>query len=123
MFYPPSLNDAVKERAFCAANGELGVYPTDARSFLEACRNDGVKVLGWELWVIEHTWDTLTNEPVPAPGLWCGGIPIRRETIPAIIGGNGDVDATEHQLAAFDFEAQVGPFWYPYLRINFTVEG
>jgi len=54
MMYPPSLPTAVKERAFVAANGELGVLPADAEAFLTACRRDGVAVLGWELWLADR---------------------------------------------------------------------
>jgi hypothetical protein len=54
MMFPPSLPDYVKARAFRATNGELGIMPGDAGAFLDACRSDGVEVLGWELWIVDH---------------------------------------------------------------------
>ncbi|MEN3952362.1 hypothetical protein [Iodidimonas sp. SYSU 1G8] len=121
MFNPPSLADAVKARAFHAQSGELGLHLGDARSFLDACRHDGIEVLGWELWVIDHVWGTVENGPVPAPGLWCGLIPFRGELAPAIVGGEGDADATQNQLAAIDLNVQVEPIWIFYVRVNFTL--
>lgn len=100
MMYPPSLPDDVKTRAFCATNGELGVLPADAPSFLEACRADRVEVYGWELWVVDHRRDFKTNALVPAIGIWDGGIPMRAYDVPAVVGGDGDVDEVEGQLAS-----------------------
>ncbi|WP_428391710.1 hypothetical protein [Lichenicoccus sp.] len=102
-------------------NGELGVLPDDVASFLRICKQDEVEVLGWELWVVDHTWGAEMHEPVPAFGLWCGGIPLQNEPFPAIVGGTGDLEDTLKQLSAFDFEAEVQPSWLPYVRINFTL--
>jgi hypothetical protein len=111
--YPPSLPDDVKARAFRATNGEFGVLPADAASFLRACRSDGVEVFGWELWVVDHDWDIRTNWPVPAKGLWCGGIPMRNYFLLAVVGGDGDADETERQLAALNLSTEVRPDWLP----------
>ena len=119
--YPPSLADDVKARAFRATNGELGVLPSDAASFLAACRDDGVEVLGWELWVVDHQWGLENNSPVPSKGSWCGGIPIQDHVVPAVIGGSGNADKTEDQLAALDLSAEVQQEWLPYVRVNFTL--
>jgi hypothetical protein len=123
MMYPPSLPADVKERAFHAANGELGILPDDAASFLASCRADGIEVLGWELWVVDHAWRSGTNGPVPAIGLWCGGIPVRAHDVPAVIGGEGNADETGHQLAAMDLRTEVHPEWLPHVRVNFTLDG
>lgn len=122
MLYPPSIPDDVKARAFVANNGELGILPTDAFNFLAACRSDNVSVLGWELWLVDHAWHLEDNNPVKTKGAWCGGIPVNRGEVPAIIGGEGDVDETERQLAAMDLEAEVQPRWLPYIRVNFTLD-
>lgn len=119
--FPPSLPESLKQRAYRATNGELGVHPADAASFLRVCRQDGVEVLGWELWVVDNTWGADPNGPVPAPGQWCGGIPLQGERVPAVVGGEGDVEDTASQLAAFNFEAKVKPSWLPYIRVNFTL--
>ena len=66
-------------------------------------------------------WGGEADEPISASGLWCGGIPLQNERLPAIVGGTGDLQDTLRQLAAFDFEAEVQPLWLPYLRVNFTL--
>jgi hypothetical protein len=121
MMYPPSLPKDVKARAFRASNGELGVLLADTPSFLAACRSDKVEVLGWELWVVDHDWDFETNAPVLAKGSWCGGIPVQGIAVLAAIGGEGNLDETERQLAATNINAEVIPAWLPHLRANFTL--
>ena len=120
MMYPPSLLPDAKARAFVATNGELGVVPTDARTFLQSCRADSVEVLGWELWLVNHQWGP-DNAPVASVGLWCGGIPVCGEVTLAFVGGSGDVDETERQLAALDIDTEVQPECLPHIRINFTL--
>lgn len=119
--YPPSLPADLKARAFVATNGELGVIPNDAQMFLQSCRADSVEVLGWELWLVNHTWGS-DNAPVASVGSWCGGIPCSDEEAPAVVCGTGDVEKTERQLAAFDFVAEVQPKWLPHVRVNFTLD-
>jgi len=121
--YPPSLPHDVKARAFRASNGELGILPADAAVFLAACRSDDVEVLGWELWVANHGWDFENNVPVPAQGVWCGGIPVNDADVPAVIGGEGDADEIERQLAATDLDKEVQAAWLPHVRVNFTLDG
>ena len=121
MMYPPSLPADVKARAFVATNGELGIIPNDAPMFLQSCRADSVEVLGWELWLVNHTWES-ENAPVASVGLWCGGIPCSDEVAPAVVGGTGDVEETERQLAAFDIDAKVQPKLLPHVRVNFTLK-
>jgi hypothetical protein len=113
---PSSLPQHVKARAFRSGNGELGILPEDAPAFLDACRQDGVEVLGWELWVVDHEWDFETGLPVPLPGVWMGGIPMRGEPLPAIVHGE-----TAEQFAEIDFQAEVEPAWQPHIRVNFTL--
>lgn len=121
MLWPPSLDPVVRSRAFHATNGELGVLPKDAASFLAACREDRVDVLGWELWVVDHAWGQHFNEPVPAPGLWCGGIPVKGQNIPTVYGFDGDANEAERQLASLDLSSEVLPEWLPHVRVNFTL--
>ena len=121
MMYPPSLSDDVKARAFRATNGELGVLPADAPSFLGACRTDEVEVLGWDLWVVDHIWDIKTNLLVPAKGSWGGGIPMRAYDAPAVVGGEGDAGETERQLASLNLSEEVQVAWLPHVRVNFTL--
>ena len=122
MMFPPSLPEDVKARAFRANNGEFGILPTDTGAFLQACRSDRVQVLGWELWIVDHRWDADTNWPAPAPGSWDGGVPVPDSDIPAVIGGEGDVNETERQIASFDFETAVRRVWLPHVRVNFTLD-
>ncbi|MEO5773253.1 MAG: hypothetical protein ABIQ32_03930 [Sphingomicrobium sp.] len=121
MFYPPSLPDDVKSRAFRAGNGELGVLPADAPAFLAACKRDDVKVLGWELWVVDHDWDADTNSVVPASGCWSGLIPVKNYLEPAVIGGDGGADDAQEQLASVDLSTEVQPAVLSYIRVNFTL--
>ena len=120
--YPPSLPEDVKARAFRASNGELGIVPSDTGAFLAACRSDAVEVSGWELWVIDHSWDFDTNSLIPAAGVWWGLIPVKDGDGPAVIGGEGDVDETERQLASTDLSAEVQAAWLPHVRINFALD-
>lgn len=119
--YPPSLPDDVKARAFRAGNGELGIHPADAPVFLAACRSDRVEARGWELWIVDHEWDFGSGLPVPANGRWCGLIPVKDGDVPAVIGGRGNLDETERQLAASDLEAEVQAAWLAYVRVNFNL--
>jgi hypothetical protein len=121
MMFPSSLPEDVKARALIASNGEIGVLPADASSFLRACEQDGVEVLGWELWVVDHAWGTETNGPVQSSGLWCGGIPLQSGPLPAVVGGTGNLEETARQLEAFKFANQVQPIWLPHIRVNFTL--
>jgi hypothetical protein len=122
MMSPPSLPKIVKDRAFRAHNGELGVLLADTRVFLDACRSDRVRVLGWELWVVNHRWDSETNRPVPEPGSWGGGIPVVDHEGPAVIGGDGDVDETGRQIASIDFKKEVRSDWLSHVRVNFALD-
>jgi hypothetical protein len=122
MMYPPSLPDEVRARAFRAGNGELGVLPADAPTFLAACRRDDVKVLGWELWVVDHQPDFDTNMVVPAAGWWSGLIPVQDQVEPSVIAGDGNAVEAEKQLASVDLSAEVRPDVLPYIRVNFTLD-
>ncbi|WP_342148383.1 hypothetical protein [Methylorubrum sp. SB2] len=93
----------------------------DAASFLAACREDRIEVLGWELWVVDHTWDRQFNRPVPALGLWCGAIPVKGHKIPVVFGFDGEADEVERQLDSLDLSSQVLPEWLPHVRVNFTL--
>lgn len=118
---PPSLSPEVKVRAFVAANGEFGILLADSHAFLSACRADNISVLGWELWIIDHTWSPDHNWPTPEAGSWCAGIPLIGQTVPAVVGGSGDVDSTEIELAAFDAASEIAFKWLSFLRVNFTL--
>ena len=121
MLFPPSLDQAIRARAFHAANGELGIHPQDVTSFLSACRKDRAEVLGWELWVIDHAWGDQFSGPVSAPGKWCGGVPVKSNTLPVVFSFDGDVDEAERQFANVDLQAEVLPDWLPHVRVNFTI--
>ncbi|WP_260599627.1 hypothetical protein [Sphingomonas endolithica] len=121
MLWPPSLDPVIRSQAFHATNGELGLLPEDATSFVAACREDRVEVLGWELWVVDHAWGQQSNWPVPAPGLWCGGIPVKGRNNPAVYGFDGDADEAERQLTSRDLLSEVLREWLPHVRVNFTL--
>jgi hypothetical protein len=122
VLYPPSLPSSFQSRTFRASNGELGVHPKDATAFLDACQTDQVRVLGWDLWLVDHRWDAATNAPQPAKGQWCGAIPVRDECLPCILGGSENLEAARDQIAALDLAELVETKWRGYLRYNFTIE-
>jgi hypothetical protein len=80
-----------------------------------------LEVLGWELWVVDHAWGKHFNGPVPAPGLWCGGVPVKGHDIPVVYGVDGDADEAERQLANLDLSSEVLLEWLPHVRVNFTL--
>ena len=110
----------MKVRAFRAHNGELGILPSDTGAFLQACRFDKVRVLGWELWIVDHQCN-FADKPIPALGSWCGLVPASYGDVPMVFTGDGDVDKTERQIASIDIEAEVAEAWHPYVRVNFTL--
>ena len=110
MSLPPSLPRAVEKRSFRARNGELGLLPADAPKFLKACEKDGIRVLGWEVWIIDHRWDFKVNRPVSSPGDWCGGIPSKDGM--NVVSGVGRLPNLE----------EVGRKYADYLRLNFTID-
>ena len=110
MSLPPSLPRAVEKRSFRTKNGELGLLPTDAPKFLKACENDGIRVLGWALWIVDHRWDFKANKPMRSPGDWCGGIPTKDGMSP--MSGTG-------KLPQID---DIARKYADYLRFNFTID-
>jgi hypothetical protein len=121
VYFPPSFPRAAFNRAFAAPNGELGVLPSDAETFLDACDRDGVGVLGWELWLVDHRWGASTGLPVQSDGEWCGGIPLTTASVPAICGGEGDSCESRRQLAELPWR-EIEPLWLPFVRVNFTLQ-
>ena len=122
MLYPPSLSPDILARTFHSASGELGILPADATAFLDACQADGVDVRGWELWLVDHAFDAGANAPRRAPGSWCGLIPMRAQTLPAIIGGSGDLAATRQQIAELDLDGMINEPWRAAIRIHITLD-
>ena len=102
MLIPPSLSENVVSRSFRARNGEIGVLLSDSGAFLDACESDEVAVLGWEAWIAHHRWD-MSPIPVPAPGSWCGLIPVNDSDVLNVISVSGDLAAVRRQLEATNF--------------------
>jgi hypothetical protein len=122
-FFPPSLPPEVLSRSFKALNGEIGVHPMDATLFVEACKKDACEVLGWELWLADHSWDDVESRPrkVPIPGYWCGLIPEQESGIGGVYGGDGDADHCLIQIGSLDFQSRDLAPWRGYIRVNFTL--
>jgi hypothetical protein len=123
MLFPRSLSPAILSQAFRASNGEVGILLSDADAFLEACRADRIAVLGWELWLIDHTCDRQAGAPRPALGRWCGLIPVHGSNVPAVLGGSGDVDKSRREIAALHLDNLIDPQWIRLVRVNFTLDG
>jgi len=110
MSVPPSLPRALEKRSFRSKSGELGILPADCQKFLKACEKDGIRVLGWELWIVDHRWDFKANRPMTSPGDWCGGIPTKDGM--SVMSGTGklpDIEGLAKKYAS-------------YLRFNFTLD-
>lgn len=116
MRYPPSLSLDVIDRAFRAHNGELGLVRDDALAYLTACAADGIEVLGWELWLVDHVWGFGGAAADPCPGAWTGAIPRLGSDDTAIIGGTGDLETTRREITEFDLETTVSPAALPFIR-------
>jgi hypothetical protein len=110
MSIPPSLPRALQKRSFRTRTGALAILPADAPAFIKACDKDGIRVLGWELWIVDHRWDLKKNKPVSSPGDWCGGIPTRGGM--SVISGKGKLPETEGLARKY----------CEYLRFNFTIQ-
>jgi hypothetical protein len=96
--------------------------PEDAIAFLEACAADHAEVLGWELWLIDHRWDNAARAPTPAPGIWCGLIPVEGTSVPAVFQGSGDCEQTRLEISRLDL-GDIALQYCDYIRINFTLAG
>jgi hypothetical protein len=116
-----SLPAEILARSFQASNGELGILPADTDRYLAACEADGVAVLGWELWIIDHRMG-ITSTPIPTIGQWTGGVPTRSKGL-AIFGGSGGVEQTRREIRALDLARMVEARWLEYVRFNFTFDG
>src|SRR5262249_34033023 len=103
-------------------SGEIAVRPADVAAFLDACQADGVSVLGWELWLIDHAFDGRAGAPRRAIGSWCGLIPLRAQAHPAIIGGEGDLAATRQQIGELDLEGMIDEDWRAGIRIHISLD-
>jgi hypothetical protein len=79
-------------------------------------------VLGWELWLVDHAFDAGSSLPRAAAGSWCGHIPLRGDTLPAVVAGLGDLAATRKQIAALDLDDMIDPPWRAAIRINITLD-
>ena len=110
MSVPPSLPRALEKRSFHSKNGELGILPADTPKFLKACEKDGIRVLGWELWIVDHRWDFKGNRPVASPGDWCGGIPTKDGM--SVMSGTGKLPQVD----------DIAKKYASYLRFNFTLD-
>jgi hypothetical protein len=118
MTAPRNLPAVILARAFPAANGELGILPDDADRYLAACETDGVILLGWALWIVDHRMG-ITSTPIPAIGQWTGGVPTRSKGV-IIFGGSGGIEQTRREIRALDIARVVDGKWLEHIRFNFT---
>lgn len=118
---PPSLDPAVVDRAWKAANGELAFLATDVDLVLDACEHDGVAVLGWELWLLDH-WLDENNILLVRPGIWTGLIPDPHGAV-GVWASNADLHASREEIRRIDWRSQVAPELHPFVRYNFTFDG
>jgi hypothetical protein len=116
------LSPDILTRSFRAASGELGVHPGDATAFLNACEANGIGVVGWELWLVDHVFDAGSRHPRRAAGSWCGLIPLRGGDLPAVIAGSGSLTVTREQIAAIDLDRLLDAPWRADIRIHITLD-
>ena len=118
--FPPSLEPAVLERAWSASNKELGICPDDVNAFLDACEQDGVPVLGWEMWVVKHASD-LKGEVEQEAGSWAGLVP-GTDGLSGVWHGEGDAKATRAEISELRWRSEIPVELHPYIRFNFTLD-
>lgn len=112
----PSLPPDLAARTFCARNGELGLHLTDVQAYVDLCHAHGIRILGWEAWVINHSGTGNFS-----PGDWTGLIPQLDGSF-AVVDGDGGGDDVKEQCASFRPEAEVPTLWLPHIRINITTD-
>ena len=95
--------------------------PADAVGFLDACEADRVRVLGWELWLVDHDWDYELNLPRPYSGRWSGIIPLRGDPRPNIIGSECDLAGARAALGRLDLDAMIDPAWREWIRLHIAL--
>jgi hypothetical protein len=132
---PQSLSPEVRGRAFVAGNGELGIALRDIEAFLASCEGDGLAILGWEAWLVDHA-DGPKIGPRRAVGEWTGLIPATTGTWPTVIGDETDGTRTDEswpefvrrsvlaaraQISEVEWEKEVAAEWREFLRVNFTM--
>ena len=120
---PPSLPAKILASATYMSNGELGIRYEDVGIFLNACERDGIGLLGWELWLVDHEWPEDGTSPVYSKGTIHGLVPVEGEKIPAVIGGSGDLAASRMQITKLDLTKEIDPKFRPHIRFNFTLNG
>ena len=135
MLTPPSLSSHVVDRAFRAANGELGIRREDIDVFLAACERDKVAIFGCEAWLVNHR-AAFEGDPIPALGQWCGMIPMKGSDDPMVFSFGVDgpesnepwsefvrrsISEVRAELSGFDPESELPQKWLPHFRINFTI--
>ncbi|RPI77579.1 MAG: hypothetical protein EHM45_08510 [Desulfobacteraceae bacterium] len=132
--YPPSLDTDVLKRSFVASNGEVGVLPNDADSFLNACEHDDIALAGWELWVVGYA--CTPTGLVEASGRWAGLIPLCNSEVPAVFHGEtqsehgndwktyvcSSIVEIKQQLSLLRLSEEVDAKYLSSIRINFTLE-
>jgi hypothetical protein len=118
--YPPSLPPEVMGRAWRASNGELGIMPSDAEAFLDACERDSIQVLGWELWLVDH-WLEGENTLVSRSGIWTGLIPDIQGAV-GVWASNADLNGSRDEIRRVDWRPQIQRELHDFVRYNFTLD-
>jgi len=134
--YPPSFDSNRLANSFHVDNGEIGILPIDASKFLVACGNDGIAILGWEIWLSDYR-AAFEGNPIPQKGSWCGVIPIKNESLPGVFSYDTKprgfleswnkyvqrtIKETQEQVNNVNIEKEFEKQYIPFIRYNFTLE-
>ena len=122
-------------RCFLAGDGEVGIPLVAVEVFLDSCEDDGLGVLGWELWLVDHALSP-AGTLKPAPGQWVGSVPRHGDEGGVTIGGEVElrrdgeskqdfarrsVGVVRSQVGAFE-PSEVPEAYRSALRVNFTLD-
>ena len=124
MLFPTSLSADILRRSFRAPNGELGILESDVQAFLTACEVEGIKIFGWELWIVDHVPSPCSDEPLPDSGAIWSLIPpwaLLQGNSPICFGGVGDLPQTSRECAHLKLECEIKPQWLEHVRFNFAL--
>ena len=134
--YPPSFDSNRLANSFHVDNGEIGVLPLDVPEFLAACGNDGIAILGGEMWLSDYR-AAFEGNPIPQKGSWCGLIPWKGKNTTVVVSYSTKsrrfleswnkyvqrtITETQGQINEINIDNEVETQYIPSVRFNFTLK-
>jgi hypothetical protein len=94
--------------------------PQDVDAFLDACERDHIRVLGWEMWLVDQQWDG-SDGAEPATGRWTGLIPTLKGGT-CVWTGEGDAAEVRGEIAMLNWRSETPEPLHPQVRFNITLD-